>query len=325
MSRNRIAFILMVAVMLAVIIYASYGMLDTRRTEEEYSISVIVDNSSSDRWTAFREGLEQGNSEGNVFVNFVSTDTFHSVSEEAEVIRRELENGVDGLIVEPFASETGGELEGVLSKTGTLLICTEIPGEKKLDTVMPDWQQMGIALAQRVNEAEQSPLKSDARLRVGILSGNQRQIQMANCLQGVKEALDAAVMEVSWVSSGQAMENEAALEHQMQAKSADILISLDDEMTRLAVGYLKSKDNNNCRLYAVGRSEQSIASLDEGWIRALIVPDEYFMGYACVKTMLQKLNHFVAEAGAIDVPFVSVTKETLYDEENATLLFPVIR
>ena len=60
MNKNRLYIGLLVAVMLAVLVYASYGMVNAGKKESYYSVAVIVDDSSSDRWTAFKEGLEQG-------------------------------------------------------------------------------------------------------------------------------------------------------------------------------------------------------------------------------------------------------------------------
>ena len=60
MKKNRLSILLFSAVIFAVIIYSAYGMVNQGKEEDYISVSVIVNDSSSERWDAFREGLEQG-------------------------------------------------------------------------------------------------------------------------------------------------------------------------------------------------------------------------------------------------------------------------
>ena len=47
MNKNRLYIGLLVAVMLAVLVYASYGMVNAGKKESYYSVAVIVDDSST--------------------------------------------------------------------------------------------------------------------------------------------------------------------------------------------------------------------------------------------------------------------------------------
>ena len=70
------------------------------RSEEWYPVSVIVENSSSDRFTSFREGLERGAEDYHIRLNVVSTGAFSGIEEEYQIIHREIDNGAKGVIVE---------------------------------------------------------------------------------------------------------------------------------------------------------------------------------------------------------------------------------
>ncbi|MFQ9394679.1 MAG: hypothetical protein ACLR2E_12375 [Lachnospiraceae bacterium] len=76
-------------------------------------MAVIVDDSSSDRWTAFKEGLEQGADEENFHINVVSTSSFVNLHEECSIISRELENGADGVIVQLCGDDADGLFPGL--------------------------------------------------------------------------------------------------------------------------------------------------------------------------------------------------------------------
>lgn len=66
----------LILVIIAFIAFATYGMLDGSKDEEWYPVSVIVENSSSDRFTSFREGLERGAEDYHIRLNVVSTGAF---------------------------------------------------------------------------------------------------------------------------------------------------------------------------------------------------------------------------------------------------------
>ena len=86
MKKNRISAILFLAVILSVIIYSAYGMVNQGKDDDYISLSVIVNDSSNTRWNSFREGLEQGAEDNQVHLNLVSTGSFQNVQEENTIV-----------------------------------------------------------------------------------------------------------------------------------------------------------------------------------------------------------------------------------------------
>ena len=97
MNRDRIYLGIVTAMIIMVIIYASYGLLNGGKEELHYSVSVVIDNSGSDQWNAFKEGLNQGANESGIYLNIVSASAFSGLAEEYTILERELENGADGV------------------------------------------------------------------------------------------------------------------------------------------------------------------------------------------------------------------------------------
>ena len=64
MNRDRLYLGFVTALIVTVVIYTSYGLLNSEKKDTHYVVSVIVSNSGSDRWNAFKEGLNQGADEG---------------------------------------------------------------------------------------------------------------------------------------------------------------------------------------------------------------------------------------------------------------------
>ena len=60
-------------------------------------------------------------------------------------------------------------------------------------------------------------------------------------------------------------------------------------------------------------------------IASLVVPNEFFMGYQCVKELAEKINYPQDNGVTEDtVDFLSVTRENLYDRDTENILFPNI-
>ncbi len=66
MNRDRLYLGFVTALIVTVVIYASYGLLNSEKKDTHYVVSVIVSNSGSDRWNAFKEGLNQGADEAGI-------------------------------------------------------------------------------------------------------------------------------------------------------------------------------------------------------------------------------------------------------------------
>ena len=179
MKKNRISAILFLAVILSVIIYSAYGMVNQGKDDDYISVSVIVNDSSNTRWNAFREGLEQGAEDNQVHLNLVSTGSFQNVQEENTIVKRELEGGADGIIVEPYSGEADSVLQGVAADS-VVLVKTGIETDTLYTSVMTDHIKFGDSLADAVIEAGET--------RVGIFSGNQSQLGMRQRL-GIAQAI----------------------------------------------------------------------------------------------------------------------------------------
>ena len=90
MKRNRVSVILFLIIIISVIGYSAYEMVNQGKDEDYISVSVIVNDSSNVRWDAFRTGLEQGAEDNHVHLNLVSTGTFQGAQEEHAIVKREL-------------------------------------------------------------------------------------------------------------------------------------------------------------------------------------------------------------------------------------------
>lgn len=322
MGKNRIYFGCLIAVLFAMIAYASYGMLNRGQQEKLYPVSVIVDNSSSDRWFAFREGLKQAARDHHVQLNIVSTGELPDLEEEKVLIERERENGAKGIIIQMCEGDKDKFLTQMQEAAGIvdiLLVETDVEPEGIFPAVIPDNYEMGRRIALSLLEDE----KNLEGKKIGILSGNRERLSQRQRLNGFLETIEGSGAEIVWeIDDHEAMQ--AAITEE-QSRNADILIALENDETERAVDYLLETEASSCPLYGVGCSEKNVYYLDKKLINVLIVPNEFHMGYQSVAVMAAKLQDHITMRQDSMVSFLVVRPETMYEEDNQKLLFPLVQ
>lgn len=323
MSKNKIYLMILISSLLGVIIYVAYGMMNIGKEKQHYTISVIVNNSNSDRWNAFKEGMNQGADDNGVYLNVVSTPEFASLEEECFIIRRELENASDGVIVEMYESEdTDGKFAEALSETPTVMVENVSAPYCLYSVVRPDNKKMGEAIARAVIEGEKDHMEG---LKIGILGGNQKKVSMQQRMKGFEKVIEDTGAKIQWRIVQKVSDNPDILKRNMEEFAADVIVSMDNDETEWAVDYLLETGDTSHRLYGEGRSEKNVYYLDKGMIQTLVVPNEYYMGYESVNILLQELENIAVPGEETEVDFLSVTKDTMYDDDVVKILFPTIR
>lgn len=315
MKKNRISMFLFSAVIFAVIVYSAYGMVNQGKEESYETVSVIVNDSSNERWDAFREGLEQGAEDNHMHLNFVYTGRFQNAQEQYTIIKKELDAKTDGVIVAPYSSEEDGMLP-VLTSVPTVLVETGIETDKLFTTVMTDHVKLGKSLANAVIE--------DQVRSVGIFSGNQSQQGMRKRLKTLKEELEAAGIVIEWVISDKEL-TQKLRNDTMDPTSVEAILSLENDATEKAVDMLVENESLSYQIYGEGRSEKLMYYLDKGIIEELFVPNEYYMGYQSVSILAQDIQYHTNKTEQTEVDFFRVTKDNLYKEEMSRILFPTVR
>ena len=311
---------ILTAALLAVIIYVSNGMLNAGKQEEYYTVSVILDNSSSDRWSAFKEGVEQGAEEHYIHLNMVSTSKLLNMEEEYTLISRELENGADGLIVELCWEDEEGIFAGTTVSKPVVLVENSVYSTNLYTTVAPDHFKLGPAIGEALLAGA-----SSSRLQVGVLAGNREKNSLQQRRAGLENALANTGVSVEWVLYEDELLSNSMLKGYLEAHPVDVLVTLDNEMTERAVDFLLEYGELSTRLYGEGRSEKAVYYLDKGLIETLVVPNEFYMGYRSVELLAQKMGYHVTDTEQDEVEYLVVTRENLYEKDVEKVLFPTVR
>lgn len=318
MGKNKVYFGCLIAVVLLLIAYASYGMLNRGQKEKTYPVSVIVDNSSSDRWFAFREGLKQAARDNHIQLNIVSTGELATLEEEKLLIEREKENGAKGIIIQMCDGE-GEEiflqLQEAAGMAEVLLVETDVEPEGIYPAVIPENYEMGKMLAVSVKE----DIDALAGKKIGILTGHRARLSQKQRLQGFLDEMEGTNVDILWqMTDNDYVQNE-------QLKAVEILVALENDETERAVDFLTESEAPGGALYGIGCSEKNVYYLDKRRIQVLIVPNEFHMGYQSVSMIAAQMQGQTSFRENPLVSFQVVRPEDLYEEDNQKLLFPLVQ
>ncbi len=315
MKRNRIWSVLLVAAVLLGLLGLRYLSGTELRDADTpiVAVSVVVDDSTNGRWTRFQAGLEQAADDYSVALSYAVTSKFSSIRDEEAVIRSEAA-AADAVIVQLIdTSDTVQLISSLCAERVLGLVDTDAPAEAgdNFASITADNTAIGTALADLLKEQYGDELRD---MTVGILYGNQKMRSMQERLAGFKAGIADSGAAVFWEGSGTAWES---------AGLPDIVIALDNDSLENAADALETGEDAPA-LYGVGCSDKTIYALDHGQISAMIVPDEFQMGYLALSDVVARVNAPNIPMVPREIPFTVITRTNLYDPANAAFLFPVI-
>ena len=330
-NESKWLFAIITVIVIGIVVCA-VDVIKVDGPSEKYQISVIVDESNSARWDSFQTGLRQAARENGIRLNYVTTDFEGSPVKEKNLIDQEIENGADAVIVQLCSGSSASDiLTDIPQNVYIELIDNNVNKDEiassKLGYTGADSVEVGTELATRIIE-EYGNLKG---VRIGILAGNLKLVSVQERVDSFKEkANEAGAQIVFSVEATQISEREIG--ELVKSNKADILVALDNDVTETAADYVKMVDNYNAyptnelgdlKLYGVGCSPDNLNDLDQGIIKGMVVINEYEMGYMVISNLSDVLKDEHLRVSDYTVGYAYVTGETMYDEGNQQILFPI--
>ncbi len=309
--------------LIAALAMAAAGLLYMSRSSRRETpvrmtrIAVVVENSTGGRWTRFQAGLEQAAEDYNVALDYAVTGSFSGIPEEERVIRSEAADA-DGVIVQLVDTSDTVELIKRLCAEKVLgLVDTDAEAEAgdNFASITADNTGIGSALARLIQDDQRTAL---SRKRIGVVAGTQRMRSMQERQASFIDRISAAGGTIAWTLDGTGF-----LIEQLQEEPVDILVALDNDALEKAVDAVGETDEGLV-LYGVGCSDRTIYELDHERIQAMIVPDEFQMGYLALADVVARVNAPNIPMIHREIPYTVITKNNLFDPDNTAFLFPVI-
>lgn len=322
---------LIIMLLVAVALWAAFNLLKSGDDRVQQRVSVIVEDSNNERWTAFRLGLDQAAAEYGVDVTFVTSNGFSSAEEQKNLIAQETASGTDALILSLYDSEETDIVPGTMK-----LVFVETDGIRYNSAgtaaVIPPGAEMGKVLGEMIlsdsdltaseeGDGGTAPVSDGEAPSVAVLTGNLRRYSQKEMMRGLAETVEAAGGTV-WPMETEGKELSEVME---VAESCDFIAVLEDTLLVKAAALAASEAPKGAGLYGIGCSPSGISYLDQGVISGMVVPNEFSMGYQSLSQLSQCLSNDIPAMKDIEVGYTSVRSGEVHTRANEKLLFLPIR
>lgn len=314
--------------LLSIFILASLVLIsDTIKTGKKveiYDISVIVRGKNSESWMIMREGMEQASSEMNVNFSFITLSEDNSVEEQKGLIDREINNGVDGIIVAPADYRSMKKyLEEASKKIPIVQIESKVESKMDIPYISCDNYRLGKTLASEITT------KSKEKQRIIVVKNN---IDCSSIYERYLGFIDEMMKTENTVSFWQLSNNEEEAYEEakrlMENNVMDVLVTFEPSI--LEVLGKSKKDISSERqeelkiaVHGAGSTNKIISYLEEGVINSTAMQNEFSVGYLGVKTLVDLLKGNPVESSEIYSTIIN--GNNMYSKENQRLLFPFIK
>ena len=309
MKKVRWPFLMAELILLVLLVLCVLGIFNQNVPKKR--VSVILPDSGDEGWDLLIAGMKQAAEQEDIHLIICNTDELESADAQAEIIKEQVNNNIDGVILRPApGSDTKEMLEENLGTFPLMLVTEGLYGEESGNSslypvVGPDNYALGYELGQLI-ESENPKL--------GVVAGWQEDEATVSAIEGLEDALKEKGGEILWYS----YEKKGAdvLEQIGSKPEVDALLVLDpkslEEIGQQAVeGCYK-----DALVYGLGTGEKAIALLDSGNIRGLILYDGYGIGYKSVEEMSKKLKSSSYEMKSWETGIKMVDKERIFSDEE---------
>ena len=316
--------ILAVLLFIALVLELVYYRYSARREEPIRQVSLIVYGTDASRWENLKQGAELAAENLNAEVTLITMSSENDAKEQISLIRREIANGADALLIAACDSEMIGaymagqsiDIPYVFAETGTM--------NENDELIAADDAQMAEALVKTIDENEKDWIKTAV-----IVDHTER--------ESVRERLDAFVNTdipyadevVLWERNEQEKDKKAQffLQRELTEEAVDVVVALDNSSMEELLDATVNL-NKDIKIYGIANSSKSVSYLDHGLIRSLIFEDEFSIGYTATTRLLTNRSG-ARDLGITDtdrsVRYEVVNHDNMYETAYQRLLFPHVR
>lgn len=320
-NKSRYSVWIIASVLILILGVSSYMTLFAEKSTDTVKLSVILSDSSSDRWTAAKQGMDQAALDNNIEITYITTDHLDSITEELSILRREIDNGAEAIIFEPIATEGYSDfLNENKANCSIVLYNSDVKPQNVYAKIEADNNKIGTMLYESVSSIYEGRLD---KLKVGIITGHSSEEAVEERRKSllIHEDLKNCIL---WEVNVESM-SDTKFASLVKEKPVDVIIALGSYETEKTIDYCMSCGlDKKVDIIGAGYSEKAIYYMDLETVTSLVLTDEFNQGYLSVEAAYNQLKKGVATQKTIEEVF-RVERENLYDEEYQKVLFPVVQ
>lgn len=309
---NKPMFIILLSVLAFLLALKIIFNAEYQSKSPSYDVSVLCAKGDSEHFQNFRQGALQAAEDLNVNLRFLYSDADDGVNHQIKFLEQELNSDADALIMLPYCDHSTLLKKCVEANKPIVYAYSHvIKGESNF--VGSDGKVMGEDFASSIID-EYSESKSIAILVKNDLTHVEKEM-MASMQKKLRTHHQVEVL------SFHPDESSDNLHHLLNKKNYDIVICFADELFGQLVEH---KSIHNVKIYAMGSKHHIINALEKEDICALLVQDDYSIGYLSVSAVVDSIKSGKSVAQQ-NVRYAIIDKNHMYESTNERLLFPIVR
>lgn len=292
----------LIALILWIFFNAAFG---EKVPEKQTEISVILYAAGAGGWESFLEGIKQAEDDFSVNVNVVTMQNGAGADEQFEIMKREVENGAEGLAIAVADYEKLYEL--MLQEAFTVPIVTVDSGlaDSMFPLISADNYEMGKILGEEILK----DFSGKEELTIAFAGNSPKRDSVEKRKEGLMDALEGKARIIS-------------LRVAANGEGADAAVALYKEAL-LELSEQTAQSLNDTKNYGIGNTSSIVTALDQGRIEKLVFQNEFNMGYLAVEKLLGDIGSIPEEEQKV-IDYYCVSSKELYGTQYEQLLFPIV-
>lgn len=316
-ERNLLLAISLLLVLLFVI--SSTDLVLSEKKNEVYVLSVLVDDDSSKSWHNFRMGIDKAAAKWNADVSFVTLYDKGSLSQQKQLLERELQNGAQAIILSPADSvEMAKAVDNLPVNIPLIAIGAGVDSPRVRSVITAEPGVMGAELGSRIFTAH----KSKGFSQIVEVSYRENRTDTALFSRSLHRALPDGIP-VRQVGLYSREDLDKFMVELAQIKTPTAIVATDASTLLTVSERMAEREQKNLSLYGAGWSEGLLRHIESGLISYVGVYSDYDLGYLSVETAVKALTgERIKKEYKVAQALIAGPK--IHDKSYEMMLFPIV-
>ena len=308
---NKQLFIIIFALLALLLALSMIFHPNYQNKPQAYDISVICAQGDAEHFINFRQGANQAAEDLNVNLRFLYSNGEDGVQHQKKYIQQELKNTTDAMVILPYSDHLSITQVCLEANKPIVYAYSHVVKEEN-NYVGPSNDKLGTDFALEIMR------RGNYRRHIAILVQNDMSYGKKTILSSMQETFRSSINEVEVLSFHP---QESNLNHILDNNQFDVVVCFDENLYDQLIAYKKGHD---IEIYAIGSNQKMISALENEMISALLVSDDYSIGYLSVRNAVDAIKEGKSIAPQ-NIRYAIIDKDHMYQSDNERLLFPIVR
>lgn len=330
--QERIVWGLFAGILILLFLLSSTDLIIKEKKTEIYPVSIIIGDTTDDYYANFRKGVDRAADEYNVDVNFITLYEKGDVTEQMELLKREIDDGAKAVVLVPLKQqECSRILDGMVLTSPLIVIGNIFPGDWAMSGISQDYQEAGKMLGEAIVR-ENTPDKQVFLFTEGLEYGYNREVY-----DGLLGVLSRAGFQAHlYEMDKKGMPDVPAAEHEdffgrtmkenvYPGRGEAIIVALDVKSLDLTADIVAGDTAYRTyapTLYGFGSTTKILNQMDRGVIKGLIATNKFDAGYLSVVKAVEAIEKR-GDREQIVLESYYIEKDDLKETHFEKILYPI--